>query len=67
MRKKRPTGETTRLVWEPVFEELMCEKCGMILYYNFGFRWCPYCKRTITVIEPRRLKGSMDHSGIVAR
>lgn len=54
--KRESKRDTTRLVWEPVFEELMCEKCGAILYWNFGFRRCPYCGRDIESAEERRMK-----------
>jgi len=43
-------------VWEDVFEELMCERCGAILYWDFDFRACPYCHRRIVEKEPRRAK-----------
>ena len=45
----------TRLVWDEVFEELKCEKCQAILYWNFGFKRCPYCRRKIVGVEKRRI------------
>ena len=45
----------TRLVWDDVFKELKCEKCQAILYFNFGFRRCPYCHRKIEKVEQRRI------------
>lgn len=56
MKRMRPERESTRLVWEPVFEELMCERCGAILYWDFDFKACPYCHRRITEKEPRKAK-----------
>jgi len=45
----------TRLVWDDVFKELKCEKCQAILYWNFGFKRCPYCRRKIVEAEKRRI------------
>ena len=45
----------TRLVWDGVFMELKCEKCQAILYFNFDFKRCPYCKRKIVEVEGRRI------------
>lgn len=39
--------ETTRITWKPDLEIYQCEKCGKIMHYNFGFRYCPYCRRRI--------------------
>lgn len=55
VRQKR-SNEETRLVWEPVFEELMCEKCMAILYFDFKLNYCPYCHRRIVGREMRRAK-----------
>jgi len=45
----------TRLVWDSAFRELKCEKCQAILYFNFDFKRCPYCKRKIVEVEQRRI------------
>ncbi len=45
----------TRLVWDEVFRELKCEACQAILYWNFEFRRCSYCKRKIVEVEERRI------------
>ena len=52
--RQRAEGKT-RLVWDEVFRELKCEKCEAILYWNFGFRRCPYCRRKIVEVEKRRI------------
>ena len=41
------TRETTRITWNPDLEIYQCEKCGKIMHYDFGFRYCPYCRRRI--------------------
>ena len=56
MKREKPKNGTTRLVWEPVFEELMCEQCKAILYWNLNFNRCPYCHREIVDSEERRTK-----------
>ena len=56
MRRERKGDETTELVWEPVFDELMCKECRSILYWNFGFERCPYCRRKIVFVDQRRAK-----------
>ena len=56
MRKRPAAGETTRIVWDSVFEELKCEKCQAILYWNFGFKTCPYCNRRIAEVEARGVR-----------
>ena len=45
----------TRLVWDDEIRELKCEKCQAILYWNFDFKRCPYCKRKIEKVEQRRI------------
>ena len=50
---KRMFGKT-RIVWDDVFEEYKCERCQGILYYQFDFRYCPYCKRKIVWTDKRR-------------
>ena len=45
----------TRLVWDSAFGELKCERCQAILYFNFDFKRCPYCKRKIVEVEKRRI------------
>lgn len=59
---------TTRLVWEPVFEELMCAECKAILYWNFDFKRCPYCHRRIIGAEDRRAKAQSDGGyGVISK
>ena len=48
----------TRLVWDDAIEELKCEKCQAILYWDFDFKACPYCHRRIVEKENRRAKGT---------
>lgn len=55
MRERAFQRDTTRLLWDEVFRELKCEKCQAILYWNFGFRRCPYCHRKIEKVEQRRI------------
>jgi len=55
MRRKSLVRGETRLVWDAVFGELKCEKCQAILYWNFAFKACPYCKRKIVEVEKRRI------------
>lgn len=45
----------TRIVWDDVYEEYKCEKCKAILHYNFGFKYCPYCRRRVVFTDERRL------------
>ena len=52
---RQKTMEKTRLVWDEAFRELKCEACQEILYWNFGFKRCPYCKRKIVKVEKRRI------------
>ena len=40
-------AETTRIVWNHVYEEYQCERCRAVLFYDFAFRVCPYCGRRI--------------------
>lgn len=54
-KKEAPNGET-RIVWNEREEELMCEKCGKLILWNFGFKLCPYCRARVTVAEARRAK-----------
>lgn len=58
----------TRIVWNDVYEELMCEKCKGILYYSLGFNVCPYCSRKIIKTDARRTKTSVGRCrGVIAR
>lgn len=59
-------GET-RLVWDAGMEALVCEKCGEALYWNFGFKRCPYCHRKVTETQQRRAVSGQGHGGIIAR
>ena len=56
MKRERPKVGTTKLVWDPVFEELMCKECKAILYFNLSFNRCPYCHREIVDAEERKTK-----------
>ena len=49
----------TRIVWDSEYEEYKCEKCKAIMYYQFGFRYCPYCKRRVVSIDERRAKSGV--------
>ena len=64
--KQRASGET-RLVWDGGMEALVCEKCGEALYWNFGFRRCPYCHRKITETQKRGATSTQGHTGVIAR
>lgn len=64
--RQRASGET-RLVWDAGMEALVCEKCGEALYWNFGFRRCPYCHRKVTETQQRRAVSGQGHAGIIAR
>lgn len=37
--------DTTRILWSASLGVFVCERCGMILHYDFGFTACPYCGR----------------------
>ena len=45
--KIRTDDEETRIVWDAVYEEYKCVKCGAYLHYMLGFKYCPYCRRKI--------------------
>ena len=69
-RRVQSDDATTRLVWEPVAEELMCEECLKIVFWNFGFKRCPYCHRRIVEVQQRRIGtsailGTLSSSGDV--
>lgn len=58
----------TRIVWDAVFEEYKCEKCNAILYYQFDFRYCPYCKRRIVHTDERKAQtGASNRNGVINR
>ena len=54
--KRARRVEKTRLVWSPGAEELVCEGCGSVIRWNFGFKWCPYCHREIVSVAERRAR-----------
>ena len=58
MKRVRPSIGVTRILWEPALEELICEKCKAVLFYNFKFERCPYCHRDIAYAEERRAKSA---------
>ena len=59
--------ESTRLVWDAGMEALVCEKCGEALYWDFGFRRCPYCHRRVTETQRCQAVSGQGHAGIIAR
>lgn len=48
--------DTTRIVWNHAYEVHECEKCHNIMHYNFGFKYCPYCRRKVVQNEERATK-----------
>ena len=54
--KRARRVEKTRLVWSPEAEELVCEGCGSMIRWNFGFKRCPYCRREIVSAAQRRAR-----------
>ena len=52
-KKVEPVGQT-RIVWSDAEGELVCERCGKIIQYNFGFRVCPYCGAKVIETQARR-------------
>ena len=68
MRRRPKSRETTRIIWDCVYEEYKCEKCEKLIFYNFGFSVCPYCARQITQTQERRTRTSRgDAKGILVR
>lgn len=67
MAKREAPDEPTRLVWSAEYEALMCEACGEAVYWNFGFRRCPYCHRRVTETQRRGAVSGQGHAGIIAR
>jgi len=51
--------EPTRIVWSDKYECYLCEKCGAVIQYNFGFKVCPYCARSIAKTDERRTTTSV--------
>ena len=49
----------TRVVWNDRYEEYMCEKCNGIMYYDFSFKFCPFCRRKIVGKDERRARSGM--------
>ena len=52
-KKVEPVGQT-RIVWSDAYGELVCERCGKIIQWNFGFRTCPYCGAKVIETQARR-------------
>lgn len=46
-------NEPTRILWDSYKAAFICEKCGRLIYYNFGFDHCPYCGRYVTHTDKR--------------
>ena len=53
--------ETTKIVWNHVYEAYQCTRCGGFLHYCFDFRLCPYCGRKIIQIGARRVNMDKDY------
>lgn len=45
--------EATHIRWNPEYGYYQCEKCKSVMHYNFGFRFCPYCRRKVLSNDPR--------------
>lgn len=39
--------EQTEIRWNHFYETHECIRCHCMLHYDFDFRYCPYCGRTI--------------------
>lgn len=61
--KRERKGEPTRIVWDARAEALVCEACGAVLQWNFGFRRCPYCGRKVVWAEERRAEAMSRRGG----
>lgn len=55
MSRMRKSRETTEINWNYEWEVYECARCHGILQYNFSFRVCPYCARTVTRSDGRRV------------
>lgn len=53
-RRSRPLTDTTEIRWNRVYEVYECVKCHSIMYYDFKFEVCPYCRRPIRKTGERR-------------
>ena len=58
-RRERSRPEPTRLVWDVEAEEMMCEGCGSLLMWDFGFETCPYCHRPFSEKEARQARADV--------
>lgn len=45
--------EATHIRWNPEYGFYQCEKCKSVMHYNFGFRFCPYCRRKVLSNDTR--------------
>ncbi len=52
-KRSRNCVGTTRILWNPDYETYICEKCGKVIQYNFGYRHCPYCGRRVIHTDKR--------------
>ena len=46
--------DTTEIRWNRVYEVYECVKCHSIMYDDFKFEVCPYCRRPIRKTGERR-------------
>jgi hypothetical protein len=54
-RSKNCVG-TTKILWNRDYEAYICEKCGAVIQYNFGYRYCPYCRCKVIHTDERGLQ-----------
>lgn len=62
---KRTDG--TRIIWSALLGVFVCERCGLILHYDFGFTACPYCGRQAVHKDERGLSGERSLPVVKAR
>ena len=55
-KRARSCRETTRILWSERCEAFVCEKCGKLIHYNFGFDDCPYCGRRVIHTDERGIQ-----------
>lgn len=61
-RRSKNCIETTKILWDRNYEEYICEKCRMVIHYNFGYKHCPYCGRRVIRTDER---GVQTPSGVM--
>jgi len=49
----RNKRDATRIVFDRDTEMFACVRCNAVMDYNFGFRYCPYCRRKVITTENR--------------